>query len=457
MLFHSTRGKDSHKSFRQIAIQGLASDGGLYVPDYWPEIDLDKVKNCKTYAEVAKLVLPAFADGSYEEAEITSMVDEIWQGFPSKELVQFREFNNFTAAELFHGPTAAFKDFGLQMVSFFLHRILKENNQNGVILGATSGDTGSAAIHACKGYSNIKTFILLPEGNMSEIQRRQMSTVVQDNVFAIKVNGSFDDCQDIVKQAFKTDKFLPDNFTLLAINSINWLRIIAQICYYFFVYASLKTMKPLCFSVPSGNFGNVFSAYSAYKMGLPIKEICVAVNSNDILHRFFSANDYSKQQTISTISPSMDISVASNFERLVYDYYLDRDANKCNELFTKFNSNKFELSNHIFEKKKNLFSSRAVSDSETIDIIKSIYNEYGYIFDPHSAIACKRALEKSDFHVIAMATAHPSKFPKLFSELNITISHKHKSLLDIQNKDEQIFFLPCNYQEIKDFINFSLL
>ena len=456
MLFHSTRGKDSHKSFKQIAIQGLASDGGLYVPDYWPEIDLDKVKNCKTYAEVAKLVLPAFAAGSYEEAEITSMVDEIWQGFPSRELVQFKEFNNFAVAELFHGPTAAFKDFGLQMVSYFLHRILKESNQYGVILGATSGDTGSAAIHACKGYSNIKTFILLPEGNMSEIQRRQMSTVDQENVFAIKVNGTFDDCQDIVKQAFKTDQYLPDNFTLLAVNSINWLRIIAQICYYFFAYASLNTTKPLCFSVPSGNFGNVFSAYSAYKMGLPIKEICVAVNSNDILHRFFSNNDYSKQPTVSTISPSMDISVASNFERLVYDYYLDRDANRCSELFNAFNSNQLELDQEIFESKLDIFSSLAVSDSETKNIVNYFFKEHEYILDPHSAIACKRALEESNSYVIGMATAHPDKFPALFNSLNIQITDHHPALKGLEDQEERLVVLPCEYSAIRDFISNSL-
>ena len=259
-----------------------------------------------------------------------------------------------------------------------------------------------------------------------------------------------------MKQAFKIDQYLPDNFTLLAVNSINWLRIIAQICYYFFAYASLNTTKPLCFSVPSGNFGNVFSAYSAYKMGLPIEEICVAVNSNDILHRFFSNNDYSKQPTVSTISPSMDISVASNFERLVYDYYLDRDANRCSELFNAFNSNQLELDQEIFENKLDLFSSLAVSDSETKNIINYFFKEHEYILDPHSAIACKRALEESNSYVIGMATAHPDNFPTLFNSLNIQITDHHAALKGLKDKEERLVVLPCEYSAIRDFIRNSL-
>jgi len=456
MLFHSTRGNDSHKSFKDIAIQGLATDGGLYVPDFWPQIDLDQIKACKTYSDVAKIILPAFASDSFDEIEIRSMVDDIWQGFPSKDLVQFKNFDDFSIAELFHGPTAAFKDFGLQLVSYFLHHILKEDNQNGVILGATSGDTGSAAIHACKEYSNIKTFILLPEGNMSEVQRRQMSTVKNKNIFAIKVSGTFDDCQDIVKQAFNSDQFLPQNFSLLAVNSINWLRIIAQICYYFYSFSAINITKPLCFSIPSGNFGNVFSAYAAYKMGLPIKELCVAVNDNDILDRFFKNNDYSKNLTVPTISPSMDISVASNFERLIYDYYLERDAMTCNQLFTNFKSGKLALNDDLFKSKSGLFSSTVVSQEETRKIMKYFFDKYKYVLDPHSAIACKRVLEKSDFHVVSMATAHPDKFPDLFKALDIPIANHHPALQDLSNLEERLITMPCDFSIIKNFINNSL-
>ncbi|MEK9649474.1 MAG: threonine synthase [Gammaproteobacteria bacterium] len=456
MLFHSSRGKDYNKSFKDIAIQGLASDGGLFIPDYWPQIDLDRIRKCKTYPDVVKLVLPFFAKSSYKEDQIIAMVDEIWKEFPSKELVQIQEFDNFSIAELFHGPTAAFKDFGLQMVSYFLNKILTEQNRNGVILGATSGDTGSAAIHACKRYSNIKTFILLPEGNMSEIQRRQMSTVNQENIFSIKVNGTFDDCQDIVKKAFNSERFLPESFALLSVNSINWIRIIAQICYYFFAFSLTNTKKEICLSVPSGNFGNVFSAYSAFKMGLPVKEICVAVNSNDILHRFFSSNDYSKRNTVSTISPSMDISVASNFERLVYDYYLDRDPDACRELFNNLNSDKIVIDKELFKQKLNLFSSLSVTDLETKALIRRVYDDYQYVVDPHTAIACARALIQSERHVIVMATAHPEKFPDLLKSLNIPINKHHSALQGLLKLDEKLIELPCDYSAIKDFIKSSL-
>ena len=313
MLFHSTRGKDPNKDFASILMQGLADDGGLFMPDYWPQVDLDEIKSKTSFVDIAKCIVPLFTSSSFSYDETIAIVESTWHNFEHQDLIGIRDFNSVSILELFHGPTAAFKDFGLQLAAAFFNKVLESENKTAIVLGATSGDTGSAAIDACKNYDRIKSFIMLPNGNMSEVQRRQMSTIKASNVFALRINGTFDDCQDLVKLAFKKRDFLNSNQYLLAVNSINWTRIIGQICYYFYAYNRLHEKCNLNFSIPTGNFGNVFACYSAHKMGLPINKISVAVNENDILYRFFSNNNYSKQAVHETISTSMDISVASNF------------------------------------------------------------------------------------------------------------------------------------------------
>src|SRR5210317_2566530 len=289
MLFHSTRGKDSNKDFASILMQGLADDGGLFMPDHWPQVDLDEIKSKTSFVDIAKCIVPLFTASSFSHDETIRILESTWHDFERQDLIGIKNFNSVSILELFHGPTAAFKDFGLQLAAAFFNKSLLKKNKTAIVLGATSGDTGSAAIDACKRFDSIKSFILLPDGNMSEVQRRQMTTVDSPNVFTLRVNGTFDDCQDIVKQAFSERSFLKDDQFLLAVNSINWVRIIGQICYYF--YTSLKITnynEPLNFSVPTGNFGNVFACYSAHKMGMPLNKILVAVNKNNILHRFFS-------------------------------------------------------------------------------------------------------------------------------------------------------------------------
>ena len=298
---------------------------------------------------------------------------------------------------------------------------------------------------------------MLPNGNMSQIQRRQMTTVMSENVRAIRVNGTFDDCQDLVKQAFKVRDFLNNDQYLLAVNSINWTRIVGQICYYFYAYANLRDHKSISFSVPTGNFGNVFACYSAYKMGLPLKSISVAVNENDILHRFFSNNDYSKHSVLETISPSMDISVASNFERLVYDFFLDRDSNTCANLFNSFPSNAIKFDSTIWEKRHEIFLSHKVTDKQTKEIISSHFFETNYLLDPHTAIgipACIQNLDSSN-HYVLLATAHPAKFPKLYEELNIDMVDVPSSLMDLKDKEENVYRLNANYDELSNFIKIN--
>ena len=457
MLFHSTRGKDPDKDFASILMQGLAEDGGLFMPDYWPQVDLDEIKSKTSFVEIAKCVVPLFTSSSFSYDETIRIVESTWHDFEHQDLIGIREFNSVSILELFHGPTAAFKDFGLQLAAAFFNKVLESENKTAIVLGATSGDTGSAAIDACKSYERIKSFIMLPNGNMSEVQRRQMSTIKSSNVFALRINGTFDDCQDLVKLAFKQRDFLKTDQYLLAVNSINWTRIIGQICYYFYAYNQLHQKGNLSFSIPTGNFGNVFACYSAHKMGLPINKISVAVNDNDILHRFFSSNDYSKKLVHETISPSMDISVASNFERLVYDFFLNRDSSKCAKMFDNFPIKPIELDVETWQRKDSLFSSSKVDDLETTKTIQEIYQANGYILDPHTAVAAVEAIKKSDSsnHFVVLSTAHPAKFPKVYEELNIQINSLPAALSGLFKKEEHLHSFDADYNQVTDFIKLN--
>ena len=455
MLFHSTRGKDSDKDFASILMQGLADDGGLFMPDHWPQVDLDEIKSKTSFVDIAKCIVPLFTSSSFSRDETISIVESTWHDFEHQDLIGIKDFNSVSILELFHGPTAAFKDFGLQLAAAFFNKVLETENKTAIVLGATSGDTGSAAIDACKNYGRIKSFIMLPNGNMSEVQRRQMSTIKASNIFALRINGTFDDCQDLVKLAFKKRDFLNNDQYLLAVNSINWTRIIGQICYYFYAYNQLHQKSNLNFSIPTGNFGNVFACYSAHKMGLPINKISIAVNENDILHRFFSDNNYSKQFVHETISPSMDISVASNFERLVYDLFLDRDSSKCSKMFDNFPANPIELDPVTWQKKDRLFSSSKVNDLDTKKIIQETHQLFDYILDPHTAVAAVEAFNKSDKnnHYVVLSTAHPAKFPKVYEELNIQINSLPFALRGLFKKEEFLHSFDLDYNEIVSFIN----
>ena len=457
MLFHSTRGKDSDKDFASILMQGLADDGGLFMPDHWPEVDLDEIKSKTSFVDIAKCIVPLFTTSSFTHDETTSIVESTWHDFEHKDLIGIRELDSVSIIELFHGPTAAFKDFGLQLAAAFFNQVLESENKTAIVLGATSGDTGSAAIDACKSYDRIKSFIMLPNGNMSEVQRRQMSTIKAANVFTLRINGTFDDCQDLVKLAFKKRNFLKTDQYLLAVNSINWTRIVGQICYYFYAYNQLHKKGNLNFSIPTGNFGNVFACYSAHKMGLPINKISVAVNNNDILHRFFSSNDYSKQLVHETISPSMDISVASNFERLVYDFFLSRNSSKCAKMFDNFPMKPIELDVETWQRKDSLFSSSRVDDLETTKTIQEIYQANGYILDPHTAVAAVEAIKKSDSsnHFVVLSTAHPAKFPKVYEELNIEINSLPAALSGLFKKEEHLHSFDADYNQVTNFIKLN--
>jgi len=457
MIFHSTRGNDSGKTFEEVLMQGLASDGGLFMPDEWPQVDINHIQHLETFIDVAKYIVPMFTKSSFSDEEVLSLLDSTWHDFSEENFVKIHQLNESNdILELFHGPTAAFKDFGLQLAAAFFNLSLTKNNKTAIVFGATSGDTGSAAIDACKRFDSIKSFILLPEGNMSDVQRKQMTTVDSPNVFTLSIDGTFDDCQSIVKEAFNERPFLKDDQFLLAVNSINWVRIIGQICYYF--YASLKISKnneSLNFAVPTGNFGNVFACYSAYKMGMPLNKILVAVNDNNILHRFFSENDYSKKSVAETVSPSMDISIASNFERLVYDLYTERDSSLCKDFYSNFPSTPIKIEDDSWKKSKDLFLSYCVDDFSTVGAMKDIYKEYSYLIDPHTAVASKavEALkDKLAGKTVVLSTAHPAKFPLVVKNAGLDIKNIPASLSEIFDKKEKIYNFPASKDQIFDFI-----
>ena len=457
MLFHSTRGGDNQKTFEQVLMQGLANDGGLFMPDFWPKVNIDDLRNLESFVDVAKYIVPLFTDSSFNKDEVEELLDKTWHNFDKKDLINIIEINEkISILELFHGPTAAFKDFGLQLAAAFFNKTLENQNKTAIVFGATSGDTGSAAIDACKNFDLIKSFILIPEGSMSEIQRKQMTTVDKENVFPILVDGTFDDCQDIVKRGFKERKFLQDNQYLLAVNSINWVRIIGQICYYFFVSLKInKFSEPLNYSVPTGNFGNVFACYAASKMGMPLSKIVVAVNSNDIMDRFFRNNDYSKEKVNETISPSMDISVASNFERLLYDLYLDRDSDSCSKFYSTFPETGIELNESIWQKSSALFLSYSSDDNATYERMKFYFKNYNYIMDPHTAVAAdavENLKEKLDYKTIILSTAHPAKFPNAIKDAELAIENLPKKLSNVLNKEEVAKKLSYKDNSIFDYI-----
>ena len=456
MLFHSTRGKDSNKTFEEVLMQGLAQDGGLFIPDYWPEVNINDLRSCDNFIDVAKHIVPLFTDSSFDRAEVNKILDKTWHDFEKKDYINIFNINETVSIlELFHGPTAAFKDFGLQLAAAFFNKTLQTQNKTAIVLGATSGDTGPAAIDACKEFDLIKSFILIPEGNMSEIQRKQMTTVDKNNVYPILASGSFDDCQDVVKKGFNERTFLKDDQYLLAINSINWVRIVGQICYYFYVSLKInKLSEPLNFSVPTGNFGNVFACYAASKMGMPLSKIVVAVNSNDILDRFFRNNDYSKNQVNETISPSMDISIASNFERLLYDFYLNRDAEMCSKLYSRFPENSIHIDQSIWSKSSELFLSYSSDDVSTYECMQYYFNKYNYVMDPHTAVAADAVRSLKNALVsktVILSTAHPAKFPTALSNASLHTDMPNK-LSAVLNKKEKAQKLSTNDNSIFEYI-----
>ncbi len=409
------------------------------------------------YDELACRVMYPFVEESIAEDDFRAMVRETYAGFAHRAVAPLVQLDaNEWVMELFRGPTLAFKDFALQLLGRLLDHVLEKRGQHVVILGATSGDTGSAAIEGCRHSKHVDIFILHPHGRVSEVQRRQMTTVLSDNVHNIAVDGNFDDCQKMVKASFADQSFLEGKTSLVAVNSINWARIMAQIVYY--IYASLALGGPhrsLAFSVPTGNFGDIFAGYLARQMGVPVQQLVVATNQNDILHRFISGNHYETGQLKHTLSPSMDITISSNFERLLFDLY-GRHSESVVRFLKSAETGVVKLEDDRWKAARKLFDSLSVNDERTCEVIAEVYGETEYLLDPHTAIgveAARRCRRDPTVPMVTMGTAHPAKFPDAVARSGVADEAAlPEHLSDLLEREEHFTVLDNDLATIQQFM-----
>ncbi|HEY7774675.1 MAG TPA: threonine synthase [Marinagarivorans sp.] len=458
MKFISTRGQAPALSFEDVVLTGLATDGGLYVPETIPQFSASDIAEMRglPYNELAFKVMAPFVEGALSDTELKDIIDRSYQNFRHDAIAPLVQTgHNEFILELFQGPTLAFKDFALQFLGNLLDFILEKRQQKVVIMGATSGDTGSAAIEGCRHCKNVDIFILHPNKRVSDVQRRQMTTVIEDNVHNIALEGNFDDCQNMVKASFADQSFLPEGRQLVAVNSINWARIMAQIVYYFYAGAAVGSPdRKVSFSVPTGNFGDIFAGYLASRMGLPIDQLVIATNQNDILHRCISANDHSKHPLEHTLSPSMDIMVSSNFERMLFDLY-DRDGSAIAGLMEQFKSGSMSLSDDALTRARALFSSYRLSDDDVLRVIQSTFENTEYLLDPHTAIgveAARKTRRDVATPMICLATAHPAKFPEAIQKAGCQDPVLPHHMQDLFDREERFQVLDNDITKVQSFI-----
>ena len=464
MEYISTRGGGEPKSFEDVILTGLAPDGGLYVPKSLPNYSHEEIASWAdlSYQQLALKVITPFVDGAIPESDLERLIEKSYGNFRHEDIAPLvKTGDNEWILELFHGPTLAFKDFALQFLGNLLDYTLGKRQQKVVIMGATSGDTGSAAIEGCRRCENIDIFILHPYQRVSDVQRRQMTTVQADNIHNIALHGNFDDCQNMVKASFSDQSFLPDGRQLVAVNSINWARIMAQIVYYF--WASLRLGGPdqaVSFSVPTGNFGDIFAGYLAYKMGLPIKQLVIATNQNDILHRCISDNDHTSRPLEQSLAPSMDIMISSNFERLLFDLY-DQDGAAIAQLMNDAKAGSMQLSNSALDRARELFTSFRCDDSGMIDLISTTNRDNDYLLDPHTAIglaAARACREDTSTPMVTLATAHPAKFPEAVKEAGYPRDPDLPNhMADLFDRKEHFTVLHNVQSEVQQFIAENIL
>jgi len=462
MKYVSTRGRCPAQSFEEVLLTGLAPDGGLYIPEAIPQISRQQLQTWKalSYSELAFEVIRLFVTDAMPETDLKKIIDESYAAFSHPEVAPLRALgNNEWVLELYYGPTLAFKDFALQLLGRLLDYFLTRRDKHVAILGATSGDTGSAALEGCRHSSYVDMFILYPHNRVSEVQRRQMTTVPGDNVHSLAIEGNFDDCQNIVKRAFADQRFLPGGYQLVAVNSINFSRIMAQIVYYF--YAGLKVLddhEAVSFSVPTGNFGDIYAGYLAKKMGLPVDRLIIATNRNDILHRFISRNQYNLGPLEASLSPSMDIMVSSNFERFLYDLFAG-DGDRVAAFVTGLNNEVQQVSAEEWARAREVFDSYRVDDDTTCATIREVYEESDFLLDPHTATGVRAAREcrgASDNPMICLATAHPAKFAAAIERAGLKTPALPAHLADLLQREERYTVMPDSLEQVKAFISGAL-
>jgi len=455
MKYISTRNSSKTFNFKEVFIKGLADDGGLFIPkslNKFSEAEIDSFKKL-SYQDLAKNIIFSFIGDFMSENDLSRIIDKSYSVFREKNVVKLIKVGDRSVLELFHGPTLAFKDVAMQLLGNFYEYYLNNENEKINIVVATSGDTGAAAIDAIKGKKNVNIFVLHPHNRVSSVQRKLMTTGKEQNVINIAINGNFDDCQNLVKSMF-ADKIFSNEIRMSGVNSINWARIIAQSVYYFYSYFLVEDKdRPLNFSVPTGNFGDVYAGYLAKKMGLPINKLVVATNQNDILHRAISKGSYEVEKVTETISPSMDIQIASNFERLIYDLN-DCDDDKTISVMKDIREKgKYIIDQERLNKINTDFLSSKMSEEEVLETIKKVHEKFDIVLDPHSAIGYG-AFDKVNLsgNNIVLATAHPCKFPDAIKNAINLKAELPKELMYILSEKENFDIIDNNIDKVKQHI-----
>ncbi|MBX3550315.1 MAG: threonine synthase [Xanthobacteraceae bacterium] len=459
MKYVSTRGEAKPASFNEALIEGLARDGGLYVPESWPQISRDEIAGFrgKSYAEVALRVIAPFVGGDIPERDLKRMIEEAYATFDHKDVTPLHELSGGKyILELFHGPTLAFKDVAMQLIARLMDYVLAARGERCTIVGATSGDTGGAATEAFRGRERIDLIFMFPDGRVSPVQQRMMTAITEPNVNVLAIDGNFDDCQAIVKALFNDHAFR-DRVKLSAVNSINWARIVAQIVYYFTAAIALGAPeKKVTFAVPTGNFGDIFAGYVAAKMGLPIERLIVATNVNDILARTLESGVYEVRAVVATSSPAMDIQVSSNFERLLFDAS-GRDPGAVREAMKSLSAKgSFTLGEQALANMRALLSASRADENETRETIRDVHKATGYVLDPHTAVgvAVARKLEagKGASPLVVLGTAHPAKFPEAVEAACGVNPQLPAAFADLMSRKERVTHLPNDAKAVADFV-----
>ncbi len=458
MRYVSTRGGAPTLSFEDVLLAGLARDGGLYVPEVWPHFTKADIRALRglPYGEVALKVIQPFVGDAISESELRTMIQRAYKDFDHPAIAPLRQLDaNLFLVELYRGPTLAFKDYALQLVGLLFDHVLSKRGAKVTIIGATSGDTGSAAIEAMKDRASVECFIFHPKGRVSDVQRRQMTTVLSPNIHNIALEGTFDDCQDMVKALF-ADHGLRDRYNFSAVNSINWARIMAQIVYYFTSALTLGAPdRKIAFAVPTGNFGNVFAGYAAKRMGLPIEKFVIGTNANDILARFLATGKMQMAEVTATLSPSMDIQVSSNFERLLFEHY-KRDGAAVAKVMERFRKNRsVDFGKARWKAMLKEFQGFRLGDNGTKETIARVWRDSGIMIDPHSAIGVEAALGAelpADVALITLATAHPAKFPDAVEQATGVHPALPPRLADLATRPERCSILPNDIAAVRSFL-----
>ena len=451
MRYVSTRGSAPELGFAEVLLAGLATDGGLYMPTSWPTLP---VSSGTGYAALASAVMRPYLNDEIDDAAFSQMCRDAYSTFRHPETVPLVEIGpNEWLMELFHGPTLAFKDVALQLVGRLFDHVLTQRNERVMIVGATSGDTGSAAIDGVKSCKNVDIVILYPAGRVSDVQRRQMTTVVAPNVHTLAIDGTFDDCQDLVKAMFN-DLAFREELNLSAVNSINWARIMAQIVYYVAAIEALGN-QPVSFSVPTGNFGNALAGFIAREMGAPVEKLIIGSNTNDILTRFFDTQNMQTNGVVATLSPSMDIQVSSNFERLLFEMN-DRDGLATARQMSAFRSSG-ELrveAEHYAIWATPVFRAARCDDAQTLATMADVYRQSGLLIDPHTAVGLSAARQQgpSEVPVVTLATAHPAKFPEAVQRATGVHPELPEHLADLLERPEQSTSMGKDLVTVQNFV-----